>query len=236
MNKLFRIILNIKLPWLMLIVLIVATAIVFYLYITGPPSNPFITLLGGMVAGLIIVIIQFLFAWFEFKEVDKFKRLKIKRILLHRDDRIFYQQLIENAKKRILVMGVTAWRFMEHFSRDETDRPEAKVLLDALNRNVKVNILVPRAEFLPSEDEKHKANQTKNHFDRVAKKYKNFKYRYFGHVAAHSLVVVDDECLIGPCFPNIKSKDTPCIYIDASSPYAEKYLEYFDMEWKNAKK
>jgi hypothetical protein len=215
----------------MLIVLIVLTAIlsIFYFSSSGTKLN---ALLGGVVAGLVIAIIQFIFSWEEHRSLKKFKDLKIKRVLLHRDDREFYQKRIETSKKRIDVMGVTASRFMDDFARD-TDRSETKVLLNALNRKVKVRILVPDPQYLDEED-KSKAELAKKHFIDVKSKYSNFEYKYFNHVAAHSLVVTDDKCLIGPCFPDIKSKDTPCIDIDVNSPYSEKYLDYFENEWNNA--
>lgn len=132
-------------------------------------------------------------------------------------------------------MGVTASRFMDHFADEESGRTETRVLLDALARKVKVRILVPESDYLASMGDKGNADRTKRRFTGVANRHNNFEYRYFSHVPAHSLVVVDEECIIGPVFPELRSKDTPCIHITASSPYAEKYLEYFDKEWTDAK-
>ena len=132
-------------------------------------------------------------------------------------------------------MGVTASRFMDHFADKQSDRTETRVLLDALARQVKVRILVPKSEYLASVDDKGNADRAKRCFEAVVTRHDNFECRYFSHVPAHSLVVVDEECIIGPVFPDVRSKDTPCIHITASSPYAKKYLEYFDKEWTNAK-
>lgn len=227
-NKYYKI----KRSVLMLIVLILITVVTLILFLITKSSIKLTNLLSGLVAGSVIAIVQFCFLLYEYKVVDKFQELKIEEILLHRDDRLFYQNIIETSRKRIDVMGVTANRFMEDFSR-QTDRPETKVLLDALNRGVKVRILVPSIEFLP-DDDKNYANNAKSHFERVKSLSSNFEYRYFKHVAAHSIVVIDNKCLLGPCFPNIKSKDTPCVYIDADSKYSEKYLKYFEEEWLNA--
>lgn len=233
--KIFSTVISIYLSKIILVLLFLATITLGYLYYTGNVDSKHTLLFGGLVAGLIVAIIQFLFSWNEHHSIEKINALGIKDILLHRENRSFYTNLISTSEARICVMGVTASRFMDHFADEQSNRPETRVLLDALSRKVQVRILVPERKFLKNEDDKGNFNKTKRQFQNVASKHKNFKYRYFSHLPAHSLVVVDEKCIIGPVFPKVRSKDTPCIFISTSSPYAKKYLEYLDTEWKNAK-
>ena len=191
--------------------------------------------MAGILTGLLVVIIQFLLSWNEYRYIENFKRLGIKEIRKDRDKREFYENLIKNSHKCIDVMGVTASRFMEHFADAESGRPETRVLLDAMNRKIKVRILVPKSEFLDRKEEKDNASKSKRNFENVKTSYPElFEYRYFQHVPAHGIVVVDDECIIGPIFPQLRSKDTPCIHMYNHSAYAQKYLDYFEDEWKKA--
>lgn len=226
---------TIRLYYVILVVLLLSTSTVGYFYYTGESNTKTTALFGGLIAGLIVAIIQFLFSWNEYKSFEKIKALGIKTILPHREDRLFYENQIRSSKKRIDVMGVTASRFMDHFADEQSNRPETRVLLDALSRKVKVRILVPKAKYLTNSNDKESAVKAKRHFKKVASKYQNFEYLYFSHLPAHSMVVFDNECIIGPVFPKERSKDTPCIHMFTSGSYAEKYLEYFDTEWKDAK-
>ncbi len=233
--KIFSIVISIYLSKIILVLLLIATITLGWFYYTGEANSKHTLLFGGLVAGLIVAIIQFLFSWNEHHSIERINALGIKDILLHREDRSFYKNLISASKVRISIMGVTASRFMDHFADKQSDRPETRVLLDALSRRVKVRILVPERKFLENEDDKRNFIKAKKQFAKVASEHKNFKYRYFSHLPTHSLVVVDEKSIIGPVFPKVRSKDTPCIFITTSSPYAEKYLDYFETEWKNAK-
>jgi hypothetical protein len=225
----------VNLPVIILISLLLAITVCGYYYFKGELSAHLTPLLGGLFSGLILVVLQFLFNWYEYSAMSKFHALKIKNILLHRDDRNFYQNLIGNAVNQIDVLGVTAARFMEHFA-DDTDnsRPDSKVLLTALAKGVKVRILIPSKEYLKFDDDKTKAVMAERLLKKTAEKYDNFTYLYFNHEPVQSIVVIDDECLIGPVLPPLPSRHTPAIYVSNDSPYAKKYLEYFDREWQEA--
>ena len=154
---------------------------------------------------------------------------------MHRDDRGFYQNLIKNSSRRVDVLGVTAQRFMEHFADSSQDsRREARVLLEALSRGVKVRILVPNKKFLRTDSDKTKFESASIVLKQIKSDSQNFNYVYFNHEPAHSIVVIDDECLVGPVLPDVQSKHTPAIYLSNDSPYAKKYLEYFEKEWELA--
>jgi hypothetical protein len=215
-----------------LILLIIATVISGYYYYQGEANNKSTALLGSFLTGLILVILQFLFSYAEYSAMSRIQRLGVKDVLVHRDDKDFYRKLIEKAKERIDVMGVTAARFMEDFADPDSGHPETTALLQALTRRTKVRILVPDPRFLKQESDCSKAVTAANHFKAIESK--DFHYRYFEHEPAHSIVVIDDECLIGPVLPGVASRHTPAIYIERNSEYARRYLEYFEKEWDKA--
>jgi len=226
---------TLKTPHIIVGSLVIATVISGYYYYLGEASSKLTALLGGLLSGILLVIVQFLFSWYEYRTSAEYAALGIKKVLLHRDDRAFYENLIRNASSRVWVLGVTAHRFMEHFADSATDRSEARVILDAMQtRNVSVKILIPDQRFLTGKD-RTRFNETKRLFDEIKGKHQQFENRYFDHIPSHSLVVIDDECIIGPVFPDVSSKDTPAIYMGTSNKYAQKYLEYFEKEWKMAK-
>lgn len=192
------------------------------------------TLLSGLITGLIIALLQLFLSWYEHKEINRFKKMKVLDIRSHRDDRDFYSNLIKNAKNRIDIMGVTASRFVSDFADTQSTRPEKTILFDALTRGVVVRILVPEDGYLLDQKLKDIAKHTKEQFIAINAKSTNFNFRYYNHVATHSIFIIDDICILGPVFPNISSKDTPAIQIRKDSPYAEKYLHYFEDEWTSA--
>lgn len=234
--NIFKKVFSIHLSKTILIALLITTAIFSYLYCKGELNDKETVLYGGLVTGLIVAIIQFLLTWNEHLEIENIKALGVTRILPFRDDEAYYRGLIKKANKKIDVLGVTALRFMEDFGDEERSRPEKRVLLDALDKRVKVRILVPNKNNLPQKD--HDGfNTSEFYFKKVKIRYPlYFEYGYFDHMPAHSMVIVDDECLLGPVFPHVSSKDTPCIQIKSESVYAKKYLDYFNEEWKNANK
>lgn len=225
---------NVGLPVFVLTGLVVATGVTGYFYYRGNENTKATALLGGLVAGLLLVILQFLFSWTEYVALSKVTSLGIKDILVHRDDREFYKAIIAKSSSRIWIMGVTANRFMEHFADSDSDRQDTKVLLEALSRGVEVRILIPLLQNLPDDKDKQKAESVGEAFAKTGATYSNFYVRYFSHEPAHSIFVADQSCILGPVFPGVASKDTPAIYMSAESKYAEKYLSYFDTEWKNA--
>jgi hypothetical protein len=188
-------------------------------------------LLAGMVTGLLVAVIQYLLDWNEHQEVEAIKKLGILGILPHRDDKAYYQRLLQLAKREIDVLGNTASRFLEDFAHPT--RTDSRTLFDALGRGVKVRVLVPKPEHLSQED-RLKAESANRRMAGIAKESPHFEYRYFDHPPAHSMVRVDNECLFGPIFPHIKSKDSPTIHADATGALVVEYLRYFGNEWSKA--
>lgn len=190
-------------------------------------------ILGSLFAGIIVAIIQFIIAWQDYNQTEKLKELELIEILYNRDNRTFYEEYIKKSKHKINMMGVTANRFFNDFADDSPNATSnAKVLLDALQRNVKVRILLPESEYV-DENKKQDVEKVKLHVKSINDKYPNYslEVKHFEHVPAHSIFNVDDKCIVGPVFPELESKYTPALYLHNTSPLADKYLTYFDDEW-----
>lgn len=193
-------------------------------------------ILGSLFAGLIVAIIQFVIAWQDYKQTEKLKELELIEVLYNRDSRTFYEEYLRQSKRKINMMGVTASRFFNDFADDSPNAtPNAKVLLYALKRNVKVRILLPSSEFVDA-NKKQDIENVKQKVEAIKSTYLNcsLEVKYFKHVAAHSIFNVDDKCIVGPVFPEVESKYTPALFLRNSSPMAGKYLTYFEYEWDRA--
>jgi hypothetical protein len=195
-----------------------------------------LSLLGSLVAGIIVAIIQFIIALQDYIQVEKLKELELIKVMYDRDDRTFYEKYINKAKLRVAVMGVTAIRFFNDFADCEPSATKnAKVLLRKLEQNVKVNILLPDFDFL-NESKKSDYDKVKQHIKKIKEQLPKcqLEVKYFTHIPSHSIFIIDDTCIVGPVFPNIESKYTPALNLKNTSPLAIKYLTYFNDEWENA--
>lgn len=218
---------------IVIVVLFVAIIIcsIFYFFQSDSSSG---AILGSLVAGLIVALIQLIISWRDFEMTKKVEDLRLIQILYNRDDRLYYQKLISESRREIRVMGVTAKRFFEHFA-DMTvgARPDAQVLISAMNRGVKVKILLPSKEYITN-NKKASYEQVEETLKSINNKYPEaeIEIRYFDHIPAHSIFMVDSECIVGPVFENVESKNTPALHLKNESPFAEKYIAYFEQEWK----
>lgn len=191
------------------------------------------TLLGGVTTGLFVGWLQLLLMATEHREMEKIKRLGIKEILSYRDNESFYRKVIERAEEEIFVLGNTAFRFMNDFA-DET-RKDKRALIDALNRKVHIKFLLPEPDSLWNPDDKDRAGISLRSIKKLKTKYNDLvELKHFSHPPFHSLVLSDNDCFVGPIFPNRTSRNTPTIYTDKSSIFAKSYLEYFNYEWSTA--
>ncbi len=232
MKNVFKSNLKVKLSGILLLVL-VALALIILFWFYKASDEKLLAILGSLIAGIFVAIIQFLLAWQDYISTEKLKNLQIKEVLLNRDKRDFYENYVKSAKKVIDIMGVTGSRFMEHFANDDVDAPpNSKVLLEVMSKGVQVRILIPGQDFLFTINDKRNEEIVRERYKRIRLKYpNNFHVKYFSHVPAHSVFLVDDECIIGPIFPKVSSKYTPALYLKSKSPFAEKYLDYFNYEW-----
>lgn len=208
-------------------------AVVFTYYFFKIEDPKISALFGGLATGLIVAVIQLFLMWSDYAENEKIKQLKIKKILTHRDDELLYRNIIMQSNEQIWVLGNTALRFLQDFA--DKKREDKKALLDAFSRNVKVRLLLPDPKYLASQDDKDKAVTANRKILELTEEYSSlFECRYYDHAPYHNMVMADNECLVGPIFPDISSKDSPAIYTDESSIFVKPYIKYFEFEWGKA--
>lgn len=212
--------------------LIIGLLTVFYWFdFLIDPKWP--AIISGLLTGFVVALFQAGLSWYEFKKMDEYDALRIIKILPRRDDREYYENLISMAKKQVCVQSVTAQRFLEHFANKESSREGAKVLLAALGRGVEVKILIPSKKFLTEEKDRKKTEMAKPRLEELSNQFRGkFKYAYFDHQPAHSIVTIDDESIVGPVLPGLSSELTPAIHLKNDSEFVKYYLKYFDDEWK----
>ena len=142
-----------------IILSLLIAVIVFFIYLYFKEVDPKIyALYGGLIAGLIVAVIQLLINLSEHYEIEKIKKLKIKKILPHRDDEKLYGDIIKQSEKKIWVLGNTAIRFLQDFA--DENRKDKRALLDALARNVKVKLLLPDPRWLATHNDKNKTKMS----------------------------------------------------------------------------
>ncbi|MCW2035415.1 MULTISPECIES: hypothetical protein [Xanthomonas] len=199
----------------------------YYFSLLPSDSDPLVT---GIIAGAGIAVFQFLADWLEASDTRKIKSLKVTNVLLTRDDEAYYRHKIEKCETNIDLLGDTAERFMRDFADAASPRPEKKVLIAALLRGVKVRLLVSSPRF--------DAGEKRNVLDQMRKMQADypdiFQVRKYEGAANHSILRIDDLCIVGPVFPGIQSKNTPSIEMKVSSRLVAVYLSYLESEWAKA--
>lgn len=216
--------------FLVLTVAILALSICFYFnFLTG---EKWASIISGLLTGLIIMLFQAFLSWYEFKTIDKYRNLGVVDILSNRKNQEYYGNLISKSNREIKVQGVTALSFLEDFASKNPNTKEDQLLEAITKRNVKIKILVAHESYL---DERHrrKAIEVENRLKELSEQ-DNFEFKYYKHKPAHSIVIIDDECLAGPVFPEVKSQDTPTIHLNRYSQLAKYYEDYFNNEWNDA--
>ncbi len=211
-----------------LLVLILALVITVYYYINGDANTKSSALLGGLITGLLLVIIQYMFSWHEHIERDKFRLLGLKKVLENKVDRIYYGKLIKNSKKNIDLMGRTASRFFEDFANKGGTDDEATLFMEALARNVTARFLLPTTIG-------GKPNRsTITYINELSDAYPNFTCKWYEPPESHSILCIDNEIVIGPYFPKSKSKNTPALHLQSDSTLSRCYMDYFETVWEDA--
>ena len=220
----------------LLLVILMIVSFVIYWQMDGSASK-LGELFGSLAVGLLVAIIQLVIAWNDYAKNAELRKLELKEILYNRDSRDKYEAYITKSVGQIDVMGVTVSRFFDHFGDlDSNASEEAKTLVFALMRGVRVRILVPfpYKKYLKTEEKINKASNALKKYKKLAAKYDQIELRYFDHFPAHSIFRIDDTCIVGPVFPEVESKYTPALYLKNTSPMAVKYINYFDSEWDDA--
>lgn len=220
-------------PILAFLCLLIAVLGLWYVYM--PEGNQkMLGIVSGLITGFIALAFQVWLSWEELKKMEKFDGLKIKDILPRKDERGDYARFISAAEKKIWMLGVTAYSFLDDFADESSSWEGAKALLGALEKGVQVRFLVVSPESLAGNDTHHKKNaeMVEQRLNELSGLFKNFKYAYFKHPPMHSILTVDDESIVGPIFPGVRSKNTPAIHLENDSAFVKHYLAYFKDEWK----
>lgn len=203
------------------------------LYLWGSDEKV-VNISGGVMVAAVFSIFQVFVNMSNLSTYQKYKDLKVKEILSHRDDKEYYRKLIEGCSENIEIMGVTCSRFLNDFADEES---ENHPFIDALNKkkNLKVKFLIAEKEYLP--DNIHQAfDEAQNKMISLKKRFSGkFDFKYYEHAPNHSYVRIDSDVLVGPNFENVSSKNSPAIHIDYSSVYLERYKKYFEDTWKGGK-
>lgn len=227
--------------FILCLIALVAIVMFVLVYVITPTQDPassaskLFTVFAGLLSGLVVMIGQHLIALKNDRDLDVFRKTRIKAVLLTRDDESFYRNLIKKASNRIDVLGVTAVRFLNDFADESSPKDDKRVLLDALQKKVKVKILVAKKDFLDTDKDKRNFDTAQTKMRELRRQYPDsFEARYYDHLPAHSIVVVDTDCLLGPVFPGIDSKSTPAVCSEGAGGFAGPYLRYFEAEWQKA--
>ena len=231
---------SIRVPSILIIsviLVIILIVLIILLWQLEDPNSKLSGFIISLTAGLFIAIVQLGIAWYDYAKNSELRKLELKEILYNRDSRDKYEAYIKKSISQIDVMGVTASRFFDHFGDlDNNASEDAKTLVFALMRGVRVRILVPLPDkkYLKSDEKINKATNALDKYRKLSAKYDKIELRYFDHFPAHSIFRIDDTCIVGPVFPDVESKYTPALYLKNSSPMAVKYINYFDSEWDDA--
>jgi hypothetical protein len=219
-------------PLYIAIILVLSIAALVTGYLSFNVSTQWGVIFGGVCTGLIVAVIQMLIQAQEHNDLEKLRRLGIREVLAHRDGKNYYQSLIEQSDKRVWVLGVTAYRFLEDFAHKS--RGDSQALINTIRlKHIDVRILLPKSQYLGEEDKSRAANANQR-IDELKAELSHFHVKYFDHIPIHSIVCADEECLVGPVFPNVPSRDSPAIHVVASSPFVKYYMTFFEEEWKHA--
>ena len=210
-------------------------------------NNFWLTVAGGIATGALVAVAQYFVSIAEHKEIDAaykelherekeiqaFEDMGVQKILSSRDNPETYGTIISNTNERFWVMGNTSARLLEDFANVNTNSEVwyRRELIKFLDRGGEVRILVAQRSDLKKQKEKAKFDAAKDELKRLSDEYDKFNFVYFKHIPTHSIVVFDNQCLVGPVFENLESKSTPTLHMAADGEYAQKYLSYFNDQW-----
>lgn len=233
---------NVNLPmrWIILgVFFIVIIGLSTYLFYWAKSANTnfdtnLSSVVGGLVAGFIIALAQFLLSWYEHKKYDKFEKLGVLDILNNKYNEETYRTIINNTQKRLWIMGNTVDDFLKDFADEANSVPEKKVLLSKLAQNIEVRVLVAKKDHLHDPRAKSKFDNAQPALNDLKSRFQNFKVKYYDHIPTQSIFVYDTQSFIGPVFTGITSRETPALHMNTSSLFAKKYIEYFEKEWDSA--
>lgn len=191
----------------------------------------------GLITGLVVLLFQFTVDNLRDKELEKLQETKIIGVLESRDKEDYYMRLIRDAKKEIIVFGVTASRFLIDFADVPHTNSDKKVLLNALQRGVTVKFLLADRTYLIDSTDKTKHDEAKTRIEKLKENLTNkdlLQVKYYKHPPTLSMVITDEHYLIGPVFDEKESRHTVTIHAKFGGAFARDYLDNFEKEWAKA--
>ena len=207
---------------------------VLMFWFSDPDANPkYAALMAGFASAFLVAFFQTSSAIIDAIKLKKYEKLGVIEILENgRRGRDYYGKLVSSASREIRVMGVTASRFMSDFGQISDKNNELHL---ALSKGVRVRLLLPKLEFMREVDRTNFIKTTLPAYDNIKQSCQgDISIKYFDHIAAHSIVVIDDICIAGPVFPNMESKHTPAIVLKSDSEFAKTYIAHFKHEWNSS--
>jgi len=210
------------------VVLVIFILIFFYLNFFDEESmnSMYQNIFSGLFSGMIITFFH-VFVDYETLQLHKvIKHSKLKRMLSNRNDKQYYEKLLEGAVSEVSIMGVTADRFFRDFGSAE--KGDNKLLDELLHKGVVFKLLLTEKN-----GEKHE--RSKDYRDKYTQN-NNFNISYFDKkdYIPQSMFIVDDQCILGPMFSNQESKDTSALhFFDKNSSFSRQYIDYFETIWES---
>jgi hypothetical protein len=189
----------------------------------------------GLISGLVVLLFQFAVDNLRDKELEELQETKIVRVLRTRDDEDYYRNILKKTRTSVSLMGVTGSRFLEHFADTEHPDEKKRVLIKLITERVKIRFLLASEQNLSSTN-KANFNKTKSLLKNLltATNANAFEVRYYQHDPIISMVIADEDCLVGPVFPETSSKHTTTIHAKSNGNWAEGHIKYFEDEWIKA--
>lgn len=234
--------LNLPKRWIILFVFLLLIGIIalYLFYFSNLATTNFDTnlasVLGGLIAGLVIATMQFLLSWFESKRNDLYEKIGVIDILNNKYNTDSYKNIIKNIDNKLWIMGNTADDFLTDFADIDNTESEKKVLLPILAKGADVRILIGKRDFLSDERAKKKYDNAELKLQTLKSQYPNsFHVKYYNHEPSQSIFIFDDECFVGPVFPSVPSRQTPALHMKNKSKFAQRYIKYFEDEWENVR-
>ncbi|AEF99785.1 hypothetical protein [Methylomonas methanica] len=214
--------------------LVIAIFSIAYFYSVDKTDQAIEAILSGLISGGVIFLIQISMDAYKFKVTDKYRRLGVTDILGNKKERKFYGNLILSTNTDIKMLGKTAKDLLDDFAHEDSDDEISKALLVAIEKQRKIQFLLAHEDYL---DESHKADlkSVKSQLT-LLQKNENFTVKYYNHIPAHSIFIVDNTCIVGPIFTGKSNRETPAIHLERHSQLAKHYEDYFDSEWEICEK
>lgn len=226
--------LNIPVYWVTLILSFMLLLIFVYLYwqVDQISQPKLASLYAGFASAFLVAFFQLSVSIIEALKLRRYEKMGVVDIRSNRKSQEYYSNLIKETNNEILVIGVTASRFMEDFASNENS--DSRALIDALSKGVIVKILLPKFTHLKPHQISDISGKTLKHYAKLKENYANIYIQYYDHIPAQSLVATDSICIVGPVFPDISSKNTPSIVMKREAILAKGYLQHFEQEWKKS--